>query len=219
MADGANVENTLKIPESAFAHLRITYFANLYSMQNKMDVSILSRKFRTDLDEYYNAVFGSKKVLGILIRGTDFVVNFSDIARRMATVEEMTPLIYQWLEEDGYDCIFLATEDKDVLAKMRNEFGSKVLVVAQERHSVSEFKSSTIISELEKEQATGQEYDAVVEDNTINYFYAVYLLSKCSSFMCSGQCNGYDMVRDFNEGGFDRIYKFQVGMTESDQTK
>ena len=127
----------------------------------------------------------------------------------------MVPTIYQWLEEDGYDCIFLATEDKDVLAKMRAEFGGKVLVVAQERHSVSEFKTSTIITELEKEQATGQEYDAVVEDNTINYFYAIYMLSRCSSFMCSGQCNGYDMTRDFNVGGFDRIYKFQAGVTGS----
>lgn len=216
-ADGAAGDNTLEVPKTAYLHLHITAFMS--RMPQEMDVNILSRRFRDDLDEYYDALFKGKKVLGILIRGTDYVVNFSDSNRRMATVEEMVPTIYQWLEEDRYDCIFLATEDKDVLAKMRGEFGSKVLVVAQERHSVSEFTTSAVISDLEKEQTTKEEYDAVVEDNTINYFYAVYLLSKCSSFMCSGQCNGYDMVRDFNEGGFDRIYKFQVGMTESSQTK
>lgn len=216
-ADGADGENTVKVPETSFVYLLITAFVN--SARYKLDVNMLSRQFRAELDEYYDALFAGKKVLGILIRGTDYVVNYSESDRRMATVEEMVSTIYQWLEEDGYDCIFLATEDKDVLAKMREEFGSKVLVVAQERHSISEFTTSAVISDLEKEQATEEEYDAVVEDNTINYFYAVYLLSKCSSFMCSGQCNGYDMVRDFNEGRFERIYKFQVGMTEFGKTK
>ena len=37
-----------------------------------------------------------------------------------------------------------------------------------------------------------------------------YLLSRCDSFMCSGQCNGWDVVNDFNGGKFQRSYKFSV---------
>lgn len=91
------------------------------------------------------------------------------------------------------------------------EGGDKVVVVAQERHSVSDFKSGQIISELEKESLSPEEYDARVEDKTINYFYALYLLSRCDSFMCSEQCNGWDVVNDFNGGKFQRCYKFSVG--------
>lgn len=115
------------------------------------------------------------------------------------------------LDWRGYNRIFLATEDKEILRQMRDEFGDKVVVVAQERHSVSDFKSDQIINELEKETLSPEEYDARVEDKTINYFYALYLLSRCDSFMCFGQCNGWDVVNDFNGGKFQRCYKFSVG--------
>lgn len=130
----------------------------------------------------------------------------------MATVPQMVPTIQEWMEADGYDRIFLATEDKDILKQMRDEFGKKVIVVAQERHSVSEFKPGQVISEFEKETFSPDEYDEKVEDTTINYFYALYLLSRCDSFMCSGQCNGWDVVNDFNGGQFQRCFKFAVGV-------
>ena len=84
--------------------------------------------------------------------------------------------------------------------------------MAQERHSVSEFRQGQIISDLEKELFSEEEYDKQIEDTTINYFYALYMLSRCDSFICSGQCNGWDVVNDFNEGRFKRSYKFHVGV-------
>ena len=70
------------------------------------------------------------------------------------------------------------------------------------------------IYEYEKNNAKGEEYDNSVEDTTINYFYALYFLSKCESFMCSGQCNGYSTVLEFNGGRFKREYKFSVGVAQ-----
>ena len=65
---------------------------------------------------------------------------------------------------------------------------------------------------LEKAEKSGSEYEDTLEDTTINYFYALYMLSRCDSFMCSGQCNGYDMVCRFNENRFDRVYKFAIAL-------
>lgn len=207
VVDDATDENTLEVKD----HLIFVKTKCVYATKGATDVSILAPKFREEMDEYYDALFAGEKMLGILIRGTDYISTGLSGERLMATVPQMLPTIRQWIEEDGYDRIFLATEDKEILQQMRDEFGDKVVVVAQERHSVSDLKSGQIISELEKESLSPEEYDARVEDKTINYFYALYLLSRCDSFMCSGQCNGWDVVNDFNGGKFQRSYKFSVG--------
>ena len=129
----------------------------------------------------------------------------------MATVPQMLPTIHQWMDEDQYDSIFLATEDKDILEQMKTAFGKKVIAVAQERHSVSELKKDQILSDLENIYSE-EEYDKMIEDTTVNYFYALYMLSRCDSFLCSGKCNGWDIVNEFNKGKFLRSYKFHVGI-------
>ena len=182
----------------------------VYTIEQATDASILAPRFKNEMDEYYEALFEGRKVLGILIRGTDYISTGLSGERRMATVPQMLPTIHQWLEEDGYDRIFLATEDNDILDQMKSEFGKRIIAVAQERHRVSDFREGQIISELEKETIPPDKLDEMVEDTTINYFYALYLLSRCDSFMCSGQCNGWDVVNDFNGGRFQRSYKFKV---------
>ena len=71
--------------------------------------------------------------------------------------------------------IFLATEDKDIYEAMLKEFPGKVVVIAQERHSVSEMKEkdATLIYEFEKKLNTGKAYEDALEDTTVNYFYAL----------------------------------------------
>ena len=95
---------------------------------------------------------------------------------------------------------------------MREEFGKQIVAVAQERIGVSDLKEGQVISEYEKEKSSGEEYESSLEDSTVNYFYALYLLSRCNAFICSGQCNGWDVVMNFNEGTFEREYKFSVGI-------
>ena len=208
IAEDADDENTLAVE----SYLIFVKTKCIYGIESAMDTGILSESFKKDLEEYREALFEGKKVLGILIRGTDYISSGMFGDRLMATVPQMLPTIHQWMSEDHYDRIFLATEDQDILNQMRAEFGRKVIAVAQERYSVSDFKKGQIISDLEKELYSKEEYDNRIEDTTVNYFYALYLLSCCNSFMCSGQCSGWDIVNDFNGGKFLRSFKFQVGV-------
>ena len=180
------------------------------------DLSILSDKFRADMEEYAEAVFRGRKILGVLVRGTDYVTSKQGPESVHARVKDMVPLIQEWIEQDGYEKIFLATEDSDVLDKMREEFPGMVLAVAQERHSVSDLRrqKARMIYELEKKLHSGKDYEAALEDTTVNYFYALYMLSRSDAFMCSGQCNGFDVVRAFKEGTFARVYKFTAGIRQ-----
>ncbi|MDO4960949.1 MAG: hypothetical protein Q4E57_03725 [Eubacteriales bacterium] len=178
------------------------------------DTSVLNPDFLTEMEEYKDAVFRGGKMLGILIRGTDYISTGQQGTRQHATVDDMLPLIREWMERDGYDGIFLATEDQDILDRMKAEFGGRIRAIAQERHSARDFKEGQTIAEREKEESSGEEYRAKLEDTTVNYFYALYLLSECESFMVSGQCNGWDIVLAFNHGKFHKTCKFRVGVSD-----
>lgn len=200
-------ENTLFIDMPNILYTTWRFF-NIPVIINK---NIITDRFVKELDEYVDAVLEGKKALGVLIRGTDFKSTGLDGARSQASVEMMTPLIEKWMKEYNYNKIALATEDLDVLEEMRNKFGKDVVAIAQERHRVSEFQKGQIINELEKELYSEEEYDMRVIETNINYFYALYMLSRCNGFMCSGQNNGWDTVNALNGGKFENVYKFVPG--------
>lgn len=177
----------------------------------RVTADIFTDSFRAALEEYHDGVIGNRKALGVLIRGTDYVTAGMGGMRRMATAEQMIPTIREWIDRDGYEVIFLATEDQNALERMREEFGDMLIAVAQERHTVEEFTDVRMISDLEKKLYEETEYDRRVMDTTVNYIYAIYLLSRCDGFIASGQCNGVDMVLSFNENRFENYYRFAVG--------
>lgn len=206
MSKEANAENTL-IFNDLTAIARTKYG---FTLKPKLDESILQPSFKADLDLYYDSIFKDKKVLGVLIRGTDyFTANLRGI-RMPARVSDMKDMITEWVEKYGYEKVFLATEDKEILDQMKALFPEKLVVIAQDRLKVENLKQGQIISELEKELYEGVEYRDRLEDTTANYFYALYILSRCDGFICSGKCNGYDIVMDLNANRFSRSYLFQV---------
>ena len=210
----ANEQNTLMVPD-----LVMFYKTKFYTgLQASLDVDSVASGFRAEMDEYYDAVLGGVKTLGILIRGSDYISTGLSGSRKMATVEQMVPKIRKWMEDYGYEKLFLATEDEDILADMRKEFGKKLVALSQKRLSVKNLRSGQIISDYEKENS-GEDYRANLEDTTINYFYALYILSRCNAFLCSGQCNGWDNVLSLNDGKFERSYKFTVGVTGDPMTE
>ena len=189
-----------------------SWYVNQYP--SNFDESILKEAFAAEMREYADAILGDRKVLGVLARGTDYVTMNLGADRRHATPDQMISVIREWIEEDGYEKIFLATEDNDNLEKIRAAFPGKVMAISQERHTVSEMqkKNASLIYEFEQKLNTGKAYVDALEDTTVNYFYALYILARCDAFLCSGQCNGWDTVRSLNAGKFKRERKLMVAM-------
>lgn len=166
------------------------------------DLNALSPHFVQDLQEYADAVFGNRKMLGVLLRGTDIVVaNFAG-SYRPADIEDCIRIIGKRMKQYSYDKIFLATEDSDYLACMKDAFPKKVIVVSQKRHSVEDFRQVKYLSDMEKQ--SGSDYQNILEDNLVNYMYAMYLLSRCESLIANCMCNGVNIAVSFNEGKYAR---------------
>ena len=211
--EDSTTENTISVDDLAI--LTTTWYVCQFPA--RFDESILDAGFAGEMNEYATAVIGGKKTLGVLARGTDYVTTNLGDDRVHAKPAHMIPVIREWMKEGGYEKIFLATEDKDIYNEMLAAFPGQVVVIAQERHSVDEMreKNTTLIYEFEREINSGKAYADALEDTTVNYFYALYILSKCDAFMCSGQCNGWDVVRAFNKGSFEKEYKFTVGIDKN----
>ncbi|MBR2766184.1 MAG: hypothetical protein IKE03_09420 [Blautia sp.] len=201
----ATKKNTVFFRE--IAALKSTAF--IYLTEPKVDLRVVKKSFLDELNLYCDAVLGGKRVLGVLIRGTDYINLFKTGIRQMSTPQDMAPMIDEWMEKYDYEKVFLATEDKDILEWMRKRYPGKLLAVSQERHSVEDLKGGMLLADLDRER--DEDHDDVLEENIVNYFYALYMLSRCKAFICSGYCNGYDLVMNFNDNKFERVKLFQKG--------
>lgn len=208
----ATEDNTFFPDTLLLSRLTVTYTG--IRANRVFDISWFKDDFLRQLNEYAEGVIGDKKMLGVYIRGTDYITTNMPGISRQAKVGEMIPKIHEWLDAYGFDGIFLATEDSGILKEMKEEFGTLIRIVAQERFSMDEFKTVKLIAELEVEKYDASEREAHIEDITANYFYAMYVLSRCDSFIASGTANGVDIVNCFNKGAFTHYYLYTVGMSQ-----
>ena len=181
-----------------------SWFARLVGKTcgGEYNITCLDPDFRKQMEEYAEAVMGNKRMLGVLLRGSDFFISDMAALAKPVDAKVAIPCIEKWFREDGYDGIVLATEDADMLEEMKKVFGSKLIAIAQERYRVRQFETAETIAELEHELMDEETYDIHVEDTTVNYFYALYLLSRCDSFIYSNICGGERLTHIFNNGRF-----------------
>ena len=191
----------------------VNYYSVMYvkmlRRKGALDLSVLQPSFLQEMKMYGDAVIRDQRMLGVLLRGSDYITSAMGGFSRPKQVAEVAPVIQEWFEQGGYDRIFLATEDGDLLDDMVKVFKERLICVSQERDRVSDFHGGmTTISELDRARHPGKAYDAYVEDATVNYLYAIYMLSRCEAFMYSCHCGGVSLARQFNEDRYHKMYSF-----------
>lgn len=127
------------------------------------------------IEQLYQDLFKKdERVLGVLLRGTDFTDNRPKNHPIAPSVEEAIPQIREVFEAQEYDRIFLATEDSRIEARMQEEFQGKVFVAPQKRYG---YTDQLLLNEI---YAT-EELDAFAMG--LDYISAISLLSKCQALM------------------------------------
>lgn len=143
-----------------------------------------------------------KRVLGALVRGTD--------ARRTVSAEtEIGSMISEckrFMEENGFDSIFLATEDKAYFEAFQRAFGNKLLYIEQKR--VVSGSNKKLIGELldieqGKRKAFGQ-----------TYLLATYCLAQCDALIYNIPSGGYYLAHKWRSHPFRISYQIGKGDME-----
>lgn len=92
----------------------------------------LNQKTQEYIEKSIQEIIGSKKVLGVHIRGTDFEVEYTNHPKFVA-LEDYFSVIDEQLQRNDWDGIFLATDDNRILKKMKERYGQKLLTYTNYR--------------------------------------------------------------------------------------
>ncbi len=154
----------------------------------------------TEYKNYFQNI-AVDKVIGILLRGTDI----SAIRPRGHWIQPSPETLInhaQWLmDKEGYEYIFLATEDLNVYQKFKKVFGKKLLVTKTKFLDYTNYSNYII----DAQRMNGVD----MYQNNLDYLSALYQLSKLKCFL-AGNCTGTMGVLILTEG-FDYQYIYNTG--------
>lgn len=141
-------------------------------------------KFKNNLVQYFERSWPQDfqnenlKILGVLIRGTD--------ARKLSE-EEVSGMISDCMgitEEDGFDRIFLATEDEVVFSAFKNAFKNKLIYIEQRRVSNLGEQRKLVGELLNIKKGEKEKFGQT-------YLLITYCLSYCNAFIYNIASGGY----------------------------
>ncbi len=144
------------------------------------------------------------KTLGVLARGTDYVGTHLANHPVHADMETVGDKIEELLCKWQLEYVFIATEDEGYYEYYKRRFGDKAYFTDQERYTT---KPGEMLAQMHRNRQDKREGFLLGTD----YILAIYLLSRCNSFMASGDCTGVGETRKMNEGRFNNVFVFDLG--------
>jgi hypothetical protein len=157
------------------------------------------------IDNEYRTVLKDKnKVLGVLCRGTDYVLRKPEGHPIQPEPEKVIKKAKEVMNDKRLDYIYLASEDQEIFEFFRKEFGEKLLTNKQDRFTKQELVKLTHLYQIKHER----EKDKYLLG--LEYLSSMYILSKCHSFI-SGRTRGATGVLLMTDG-FDYQYIWNLGI-------
>lgn len=165
-------------------------------------------RFAPDIKEYllseYQKIFNNEKnVLGIIVRGTDFVETKPKGHAIQPTAEMIIAKVKEMQQNFEINKIYLATEDKKIYDKIKAEFNDLLI-------DNNSYKYDTVNGKLiyrVKAKRKDHFYNLAKE-----YMLSLYLLSRCKYFI-GGRANGtlavYMMTKGFS--CYEYVYLWDLG--------
>jgi len=151
---------------------------------------------------YKTLVEGKGKVLGVLARGTDYAKLKPSKHPVQPSGEEILLKTKEVLAERGYDRVFLATEDSEILKLFREELGEK-LIAADD--GCLEYKDG-FLSETQNTQTKTK------KQINLDYLTNIFILSRCDAIV-AGRTSGTVGAALLTEG-WEYEYYFDLGVYE-----
>lgn len=141
-------------------------------------------RLRKEIREYFDRYSESEKLdfsntIGVLARGTDYknkpVGHYSPVS--------LDEIFEQIRRLDGVKRIFLATEDKGIVADFENKYPGKIDSVDSKRYEIAE--NGILLADMQKGDCA--------YERDLKYLYSLYFISKCPVCICAA-CTGSILV-------------------------
>lgn len=171
------------------------------------DFTIPNKTLQSYVDSECAQIFkDTDKVLGVLCRGTDYIILRPKNHPRQPSVDEVVSTCRKWMKKYGYEAIYLATEEKAICERFEKEFPGKILT---NNRSYYDDK----MKEEGLSQITEVHFDRENDDyyKGLEYLSSLYILSRCKAFV-AGNCGGTGIAFLLNDDKFERMKVFDKGL-------
>ena len=144
-----------------------------------------------------------KKILGVLVRGTDYIATKPSGHPIPPTAEQAIAKAQEAMKGSNFDAVYLATEDKKIVAKFHEAFEDK-LILPEADYVDYDYDNPVLLYKYN----AGRSNDKYLRG--LEYLVSMLFLSKCAGFITSGT-SGSAGVMCLSEG-FEYLYFFDLGV-------
>ncbi|MSU55005.1 MAG: hypothetical protein EXS46_00520 [Candidatus Taylorbacteria bacterium] len=190
-----------RFPYNLFFNTR-PFFNSLFPHRPKL-VSLFNKVFKSRIkikseilekaELFVRTNFANKKIVGVYYRGTNIMISIDSVSQmyRKALHEEYFIEIDSLLA-NGYDAVFLSTDDEKIFPKFKERYGSRLLYYAENKNGLNTiiFVDYTQKPPKIPKCFTPREFGEGALINSI-------LLAKCDFFV-SGLSNVSAVIKYFN---------------------
>lgn len=152
--------------------------------------------------ERMKAKYFGRKILGLLVRGTDYTYLKPSQHPIPPTAEQAIAKAHEAMRERDFDSVYLATEDKKIVAKFQKAFGDK-LILPEADYVDYDYDNPRVLASIDVKR----ENDKYLRG--LEYLVSMLFLSHCAGFITSGT-SGSAGVMCLSEG-FEYLYFFNLG--------
>ena len=181
---------------------------------NNFDMSIFSR-WRKMYEKYLHfkpnviekveqmkARYAGKKILGVLVRGTDYAYLKPRNHPIPPTAEQAIAKAKEAMSEHNFDAVYLATEDKKILTEFQASFGEKLLSPECD-YIAYDYDAPKRLAQYQ----TNRKNDRYLRG--LDYIVSMIFLAGCDGFITS-QTSGAVGVMCLSDG-WEYLYVFDLG--------
>lgn len=175
------------------------------------DFFILNEKTKNYIDDEYNTLFPKgHKILGVLMRGTDYVKLKPKKHFVQPTIEQVIEEIQNAQKKFAYEYIYVATEEEGYVSRLKECFGEDKILVNKRKYygDLYREKDATWIMEVAYDERENDIYLKGLE-----YLSSLYLLSRCDSLI-AGNCGGSLFALLLNNLKYKYVKMFNLGYYE-----
>lgn len=155
-------------------------------------------------NEYQKLIQPEMRVLGVLVRGTDYITQKPKDHPIQPSLEEVISTAKKKMSEYSLEYIYLATEEEAVSKVFRETFPGKV--IENKRHYYDRFYSEQ--AEWIDQVKFGERDEIYVKG--VEYLSSIYILSKCNALI-GGNCGGSCAALFMNNDRYEYCNLFDLG--------
>lgn len=162
---------------------------------------IVKEDIKKEAEEIRKELLHGERTLGVLCRGTDYVNTRPKGHPVQPTIGQMVSKVREVMKEQQCTCIYLTTEDADIFAQFRKEFGPLVKSLDIKRYSDTGTANINDIAAREKESRymMGKKY-----------LLSILILSECDCLVAGSAGGTHGALLMGKE--YDYQYIFDLGV-------